>query len=372
MELIKAKGSTTMPHKHAQFIVHTAQPLNGGMPLPLLHEYAITPTERFFVRNHGSIPHIDPEHYRFGVDGLVQQPLHLSLSDLLHQFEQVTLEATIACAGNRRTELSAVEPIPNELPWGAHAIGNARWTGVRLRDVLQVAGVDSQAQHVALIGLDEVERLGNTFGFGGSIPLSKALRDDVLLAHMMNDAPLTPEHGFPVRLIVPGYVGARSVKWLSTITVQTEPSANYFQQRAYRLFTPQERSETVQWERGLMLSELGINAVICAPEPHAILPAGPQDVRGYALAGGDHTVTRVDVSMNGGATWTQARLEGADQPGTWRLWHAQLDLLPGEHEIIVRAADNVANTQPADLGDVWNFKGYMNNAWHRVRVHVSS
>ncbi len=356
--------------KHPRFIAHTAQPLNGGMPLPLLREHAVTPTERFFVRNHGTIPCLDPQRYRLVINGQVQQPLQLSLFDLLDGFEQITFEATIACAGNRRTELNDVEPIPHELPWGAEAIGHARWSGVRLRDVLQAASVDLHAQHVAFAGLDEVERQGNTFGFGGSIPLNKALHDDVLLAHTMNDAPLPPEHGFPVRVIVPGYVGARSVKWLSTITVQAEPSANYFQQRAYRLFEPQDRIETVQWEGGVMLSELDINAVICVPEPHAILPAGPIDVRGYALAGGDHTVACVALSVDGGATWTQAQLEGDDQPWTWRLWQAQHALPPGEHEIIVCAVDSAANTQPAHLRDVWNFKGYMNNAWHRVRVHV--
>jgi sulfite oxidase len=120
-----------------------------------------------------------------------------------------------------------------------------------------------------------------------------------------------------------------------------------------------------------MLSELDVNAVICTPEPHAILLAGSTDVRGYALAGGDHTVARVDLSIDGGTTWTQAQLEGDEQPSTWRLWHAQLDLQPGEHEIIVRAVDSGANTQPADVGDVWNFKGYMNNAWHRVMVHIA-
>ncbi len=120
-----------------------------------------------------------------------------------------------------------------------------------------------------------------------------------------------------------------------------------------------------------MLSELEINAVICVPEPHAILPTGPIDVRGYALAGGEHIVARVALSVDVGATWTQAQLEGDDQPWTWRLWQAQLELPPGEHEIIVCAVDSAANMQPVHLRDVWNFKGYMNNAWHRVRVHVA-
>jgi len=359
-----------LPNKHPQFIAHTEHPLNGGVPLPLLREHAITPNDRFFVRNHGTIPHVDRTLYRLTINGLVDQPFRLSLDQLQRDFEHVTLTATLQCAGNRRTELLAVAPIPNELPWGAEAIGTATWTGVRLRDVLTAAGVQPHAQHVAFAGLDDVERHGETFGFGGSITRRTALSDDVLLAHTMNGEPLAPEHGFPLRVIVPGNVSARSVKWLGIITAQSEPSPNYFQQRAYRLFAPHDRIETVQWECGLMLNELGINAVICEPEPHALVAAGPIDVRGYAMAGGERTVARVDLSINGGATWVQAQLEGDDQPYVWQLWHAQFALPPGEHEIIVRAVDSAANTQPADLRDVWNFKGYMNNAWHRVRVHV--
>ena len=361
-----------LPDKHPQFVAHTEHPLNGGVPLPLLREHAITPNDRFFVRNHGTIPNVDLTRYRLTISGLVDRPFRLRLDQLQHEFEHTSLTATLQCAGNRRIELLAVAPIPNELPWGAEAIGNACWTGVRLRDVLAAAGVQPHAQHVAFVGLDDVERQGNTFGFGSSITLRKALSDEVLLAYTMNGTPLSPEHGFPLRVIVPGNVSARSVKWLSTITVQAEPSPNYFQQRAYRLFAPHERIETVQWERGLMLNELGVNAVICEPEPHAILPARPVDVRGYAMAGGERTIARVDLSIDNGATCTKATLEGDEQPYVWQLWHAQLDLPPGEHEIIVRAVDSAANTQPADLRDVWNFKGYMNNAWHRVWVRVSS
>ncbi len=359
-----------LPNKHPQFITHTEHPVNGGVPLPLLREHAITPNDRFFVRNHGTIPVVDPARYRLTISGLVDRPFHLRLDQLQHEFQHTTLTATLQCAGNRRTELLAVAPIPGELPWGAEAIGNACWTGVCLRDVLAAAGVQPHAQHVAFAGLDDVERQGETFGFGSSITLRKALSDEVLLAHAMNGEPLSPAHGFPLRVIVPGNVSARSVKWLGTIHVQTEPSPNYFQQRAYRLFAPHERIETVHWDRGLMLNELGVNAVICEPEPHAMLPTGPLDIRGYAMAGGERTVARVDLSIDGGATWTQAQLEGFHQSYAWQLWHVQLDLPMGDHEIIVRAFDSAANTQPADLRDVWNFKGYMNNAWHRVRVCI--
>jgi sulfite oxidase len=357
--------------KHPEFMVHTEQPLNGGVPLPLLREQMITPTDRFFVRNHGTIPDVDPASYRLTVEGQVHHWLSLSLAQLQHQFERVALEATLQCAGNRRTELFAVAPIPGELPWGPEAIGNAQWAGARLSDVLAAAGVDPSAQHVAFTGLDEVQRHSATFGFGSSIAMAKALHGEVLLAYEMNGAPLTPTHGFPVRVVAPGYIGARSVKWLGTITLQEHPSTNYFQARAYRLFAPGDRPDNVHWERGLMLSEQSVNAVICTPQSHTVLPAGPVHVEGYAMAGGGRHIARVDLSRDGGVTWMQAELEGKLQPWTWQLWRAQLNIPPGEHQLVVRAIDSAANTQPTNPRDVWNFKGYMNNAWHRVDVRVS-
>lgn len=358
------------PNKHRKFVRHTDDPFNGGMPLPLLCEHQVTPTDRFFVRSHGSCPTLDPARYRLAVEGLVEQPLQLSLDQIKHEFEQVTLDATLVCAGNRRIELMQIEPMPGELPWGAEAIGNARWTGVRLRDLLAAAKLQPAAHHIAFTSLDQVERQGSTFGFGASITLEKALSGEVLLAYAMNGEPLTPEHGFPLRVVAPGYIGARSVKWLGTITAQDQPSTNYFQARAYRLFAPQVRPENVVWERGLMLSDIPVNAVICEPEQNATLPAGSISVRGYAITGAGRQIARVDLSTDGGTTWIQADLEGNPQPWIWQLWRAEVVLAPGKHQLIVRAVDSAANTQPAHLRDVWNFKGYMNNAWHRVGVHI--
>lgn len=357
-------------HKHPEFIVRSEQPLNGGPPLPLLRKHLVTPTELFFVRNHGNVPEVDVNSYRLMVNGGVERELQLSFADLRAEFPSVTLPATLQCAGIRRTELMAVEPIPGELPWGAEAISTGEWRGVPLRMVLAAAGVDAEAQHVAFCGLDMVQRRGATFGFGGSIPLTKALNPELILAYELNGAPLPPTHGFPLRVVAPGYVGARSVKWLATITLQTEPSANYFQQHAYKLFQPDVRADTVDWAQGEMLDELDVNAVICQPSADAALPAGITEVRGYAIAGGAQGVQRVEVSCDGGSTWIEAQLSEPAQPWTWRFWQAQFEFSTGSHELVVRACAVDGSTQPPDVAPIWNFKGYMNNAWHRVTITI--
>jgi sulfite oxidase len=268
-----------------------------------------------------------------------------------------------------------VRPIAGELGWGADAIGHAEWSGVRLRDVLLQAGFDpglAGSHHVALGGLDETERLGRRLTFGGSIPLSKALSPEVLLAHSMNGQPLPSAHGFPLRVIVPGYIGARSVKWLQRIVLQPQPSDNYFQARAYRLFPPDVSADTVVWEAGLALAETTLTSVICSPCEAEPVVAGRLTVRGYALAGGSCHLARVELSTDGGQTWAEAELLGAAEAWSWRIWQAHVELPAGPRTLVVRAVDDAGHTQPPDPLPIWNFKGYMNNAWHRVNIEVVS
>ena len=353
--------------KQSGVLVRQADPFNGGPAPELLRRGFVTPNELFFVRNHGDVPAVDPASYRLTVDGLVRRPLSLTL-DEIHHFPKTTVTATLQCAGNRRLEMMAVEPIPHELPWGTEAVSNATWGGTPLRDVLAAAEPRSRARHAAFTGLDETERHGHRFCFGGSIPLDKARGPEVLLAYEMNGEPLPPVHGAPLRVVVPGYIGARSVKWLQAITLRETPSDNYFQARAYRLFPSHMRPETVDYEAGLMLGDFPVTSVICAPLEGERLPAGPATVAGWALAGGGRRIERVDVSVNGGRDWTVATLASESAPWSWRLWEAVLDLPAGEHEIVCRAWDSAAHTQPEHPAQVWNFKGYVNNAWHRVRV----
>jgi len=359
--------------KHSRFRVLDAEPYNGEAPLSLLVEHPETPADLFYVRNHAPVPEVDPEAFRLEVDGLVRRPLSLSLAKLGREFPQAEVPATLQCAGNRRDELVRVRPVPGETPWSAGAISHGRWRGVPLAAVLAAAGVYEGAAHVAFAGLDVVEKRGESFPYGGSIPLGRARATDgsppVLLAWELNGEPLTPAHGFPLRVVVPGYIGARSVKWLASIRVQEAPSDNYYQARAYKLFPHHVGPADADWSRGLMLGELSLTSAIGRPVDGEEVPAGATTVIGYAMAGGDRTVERVELSRDGGQSWTWCEHAPAP-PGAWTLWRAEIDLEPGDHELVCRAWDSAANTQPEAVAPLWNFKGYMNNAWHRVRVRA--
>ena len=353
-----------------KLVVRQEDPLNAGPSLDALRRSVLTPNHLFFVRNHGSIPQVDPSAYRLAVTGMVEKPMSLSLDELREVFPTETRVATLQCAGNRRRELAEVAAIPGELPWGADAISNASWGGVPLTEVLRATGIKAGAEHIAFSGLDEVEREGRRFGFGGSIPLEKALSAEVLLAYEMNGVDLPPEHGFPLRVVVPGYIGARSVKWLSEISLQREPSDNFFQSRAYKLFPPDVRADTADWDQGETLGDLSVHAVICRPQDGETLFAGEKLIQGYAVTGGGHRIERVEIAVDGGTNWVAARLGEADDPWTWRFWEADVRLEPGPVEIVARAWDSGSNSQPEEARSVWNFKGYMNNSWHRVRANV--
>jgi sulfite oxidase len=357
--------------KHSTFEVLTTEPLNGNAPLTALVEQIVTPVDLFFVRNHGNVPEIDPSEYRLTVDGLVEKPFSLTLQQLQQDFPKVGVSATLQCAGNRRQELLDVAPIEGELPWGSGAISHANWSGARLSDVLKSAGIKPGAQHVAFTGMDRVQRLYTEFGFGGSIPLEKAQEADTLLAYEMNGQPLTPVHGYPVRSLVPGYIGARSVKWLTQITVQDIPSENYFQQRAYKVFSPEVTAETVDWTGGTMLGANWLSAVICVPSVDAELRIGSYNVKGYVLGDGVYPVSGVEVSSDEGITWHLAVLvdEGVNL-WSWHHWEAKVELKLTTTHLLARALDQSGKTQPRDTKEVWNVKGYANNAWHRVPIRV--
>jgi sulfite oxidase len=347
-------------------IVHSAEPLNAEPPGALLAEHALTPAGRFFVRNHGAVPAVEPDAWRLRVDGLVSDATELSLADL-RELPWRELTATLQCAGARRASLLAVRDIPGEAPWGAGAASTARWGGVSLTDVLLRAGLTGGAAHVAFVGADRSEQAEPPQPFGTSIPLEKALRPEVLLALEMNGEPLPPVHGAPVRVVVPGYIGARSVKWLERIEVRRAPWDGYYQDVAYRLLAPEQEPGP---GAGIALGELAVTADVLVPADGADVPAGRVELRGIAHAGGERAITWVDVSADGGRTWAHATLLEDLGRWAWRRWTLGVDLAPGEHEIVVRAWDSAAVTQPEDPAALWNPKGYMNSAWGRVRLRA--
>src|SRR3954452_11824591 len=353
--------------KRADLIVHEDEPFNAETGLAALAEGPLTATDAFYVRGHGAVPQIDPGAWRLRVHGLVERELGLSLRTLREAFREREVTATLQCAGNRRAGLMAIREIPGEAPWGPGATGTATWTGVALADVLALAGPLRDAAHVGFDGADMCPEAKPAQRFGGSIPLDKARRPEVLLAWAMNGEPLAPVHGAPVRVVVPGYIGARSVKWLERIELRSRPWHGYFQEVVYRLL-PEDG--TPGPGQGMPLGLVALNADILSPADGAAVSAGAVDVRGYAFAGGERHVARVDVSLDGGATWRQADLLDDLGRWAWRQWRTTLDLRPGEHEIVVRAWDSSAATQPEDEAALWNPKGYVNNARPRVRVRA--
>ena len=352
-------------------IVHTTSPLNAEPPLDRLRRSFLTEVTDFYIRCHGDLPEIDAETHTVTVSGLVGTPTDLSLADLQARFTPRTVTAVMQCAGNRRADMQQVRPTSGD-PWAPGAIGNAQWTGVALADVLAAARADADPTlHVAFACVDVAENEGaSNAPYGVSIPMPKALDPDVLLAWAMNGEPLTKEHGAPLRVVVPGFAGVRSPKWLRSIVVQARPSDAFQQAHDYLLFPPDMRKETKDERKGITITAMPLTSAICEPQPGATLPKGRTTVRGYAVAT-DRAVTRVDVSPNGGRDWVQAVIEDhGNQRWSWTLWHVGLDLAEGEHDLVVRAWDAAGQTQPASPEDTWNFKGYFGAAWHRVGVRV--
>lgn len=362
----------TLDPRH--FVVRSQDPLNGGPDMTALGRDFITPNELFFVRNHGAVPEVDANGYQLNVGGLVSCPVAYSLAELEERFERVEVVSTLACAGQRRQEMAEHKPIPGELPWGAEAVSTAVWSGWRLRDVLAACGPSSEACHVGFEGLDDVERRGVRFKYGASIPLEKALSEEVLIADRMNGEPLPPEHGYPLRVVVPGYIGARQVKWLSAIELRSASSENYFQRIAYRRYPTDMEAETLEPERGVELTELEINCVITDPVAGQFVPGDTVEVRGVAYTGGDAQVASVELSSDGGANWHRAAMAPApsDARWAWRQFSGEVPVPDAAHgpsfQILARASDTSGRRQPQDASGIWNFKGYMNNAWCRVTV----
>ena len=351
-------------------IVHDTEGLNTGEWPVATADYFITPVDKFFTRSHALVPAIDPAKWRLTIGGLVDRPASFSLEELTGGFPERTVPATLVCSGLRRDEYLSVGPLPGELPWGPEPISTGEWTGVALADLLRAVGVSGSARHVEFVGLDAVERHGQRFGFGGSIDLDKALGDEVLLATRLNGVTLPSVHGFPLRAVVPGWIGARSVKWLGGITLSRNPSDNYFQSKAYRVQREVNARDPRDVSTGVAMSAVPLNAVIHDPAPDQVVPAGAVRVRGWAMGSEGRPLTRVELSPDGGQRWVRARITRESGPWTWSFWEATVDLGPGTHTLAARATDNSGATQPSTVEETWNVKGYGNNAWHRVAIRA--
>ncbi|HSE51068.1 MAG TPA: molybdopterin-dependent oxidoreductase, partial [Gemmatimonadales bacterium] len=294
-----------------QRIIHDTAGLNTGEWAVIADDHFITPLERFFTRSHAPVPTVDPAAWRLEVGGLVERPRTFSLEELTGSFPEQTVAATLVCAGLRREEYLSVGPLPGELPWGPEPVSTGRWTGISLAGVLRATGISGSARQVEFVGLDQVERHGHRFGFGGSIDLGKAMSGEVLLATRLNGVPLPPAHGFPMRAIVPGWIGARNVKWLGRINLLDRPSDNYFQSRAYRVQREVNPDDPRDVSAGQAMSTVPLNAAIIDPSPDQVVQAGRLRVRGWAMGSGGSPLTGVEVSADAGWSWIPARISHA-------------------------------------------------------------
>jgi sulfite oxidase len=348
---------------------YDADGLNSGVIPAYSPDHPITPIAHFFRRNHAPPPEVDPQQWRLIVDGLVGAPSAFSLDELLTRFPLVDVTASLVCAGLRREEFSALGSLNGELPWQADSASTARWSGIRLAEVLRSVGVAPDATHVHFTGLDRVTRDNVTFGFGASIDLTKAMSADVLLATHMNGSPLPVAHGFPLRSIVPGWIGARSVKWLHRITLADAPSDNYFQARAYRVLRTPVADAPRDVSSGAAMDRIPRNCVILDPRAGTRLPVGRAVVRGWAIGEGGTPVESVELSTDG-LTWHPATLTSPTTPWSWSFWEGTVSITSKTRTIFARATDALG-TMPAALEEVWNVKGYGNNAWFRVDVDAA-
>jgi DMSO/TMAO reductase YedYZ molybdopterin-dependent catalytic subunit len=344
----------------AGLVVHRAHPLNCETSIPALIGGLVMPNAHFYVRNHFQIPRLDPSTWRLGIGGLVDRPLSLSLRDLSHMRSE-TRVVTLECAGNGRSLLQP--PVEGE-KWHLGAVSTAEWTGVPLAEVLDRARIKSEAREVLFRGADAGTLPGSTetASFERSLTIDDAREAGALLAYAMNGEPLPIQHGYPLRVIVPGWYAVTSVKWLTEIEVLGQPFNGHFQTGAY--FYECERSGQVVREPVTLQR---VRALITEPGAGETVDRGDLAIRGVAWSGAAQ-IARVEVRLGGGS-WQEARLVGERKRHSWQWWELITCIeRPGTTTVRARATDLAGRTQPE--GPEWNRLGYGNNAIQEVTLHV--
>ena len=324
----------------------------------------LTPVPHFFVRNHMYEPsELSAENWRLTIGGEVEKPLTLTLGDLA-KLTSHSVVNTLECAGNGR---GLHRPQVPGIQWGKGAVGTAKFSGPRLHDVLQQAGVKPSGKHVMFRGLDEVP--GKVPPFIRSIPIEKALDSDTLIATQMNGSPLTKHHGFPARALVPGWIGAASCKWLTEIKVLDSEFVGNFMSPGYRFPNQAVKpGDSVKPEDTHPVTGLNVKSVIAGPLDGSTAKSGKLTVHGVAWAG-EADIVKVEVSTDGGSSWNTATLAREQSRYAWRLWSYPWNAKSGDYVIQSRATDSQGRVQPAEA--VWNPSGYLYNAIDEVKIHVA-
>ncbi|ETN39352.1 uncharacterized protein HMPREF1541_05575 [Cyphellophora europaea CBS 101466] len=367
----------TDPTRDPSLIVHTERPCNAEAALESLKTY-ITPNKAFYVRNHLWVPAVDEETFTLKIELPDGEEKTYTMQDLRAKFKPVQITATLQCSGNRRRHMSEEARYAQGLQWDIGGLSNATWTGVRLREVLAHAGFtdddveESETKHVQFYGAE---------AYGASIPVEKALDryGDVLLVHTMNGEPLPRDHGHPLRVLVPGHVAARSVKWLSKIVLSEIECQSQWQQRDYKCFGPNQGGSDVDWDSAPAIQEVPVQSAIVTLRDVSAdnkllqvygLEEDSVQVEGYALSGGGRRIVRVDVSADDGRSWNQADLLPDEAEGTkswaWTRWRYIVPKRLAGRQFVVKAVDDSNNVQPESYEAHYNFRGNLTNGWHRV------
>uniref|UniRef100_A0A7C8YT32 Sulfite oxidase n=1 Tax=Opuntia streptacantha TaxID=393608 RepID=A0A7C8YT32_OPUST len=375
------------PPRHPSLVVNSKEPFNAEPLRSALISSYVTPVDLFYKRNHGPIPVVDDvESYRLSITGLVKIQKDLSMTDIWN-LPKYTVTATLQCAGNRRTAMSKIRKVRG-VGWDVGAIGNAVWGGAKLADALELVGIPklssatpSGGMHVEFVSVDKCKE-ENGGPYKASIPLIHATNPeaDVLLAYEMNGKLLNRDHGYPLRVVVPGVIGARSVKWLDSINVIAEECQGFFMQKDYKMFPPSVNWDNINWSTRRPQMDFPVQCAICSLDDTNVLKDGKVMVKGYAVAGGGRGIERVDISVDGGKAWVEAsRYQKTGIPyvadgvrsdkWAWVFFEAEVEVTHST-EIVAKAVDVAANVQPENVNTIWNLRGILNTSWHRVHVRV--
>jgi DMSO/TMAO reductase YedYZ molybdopterin-dependent catalytic subunit len=345
-------------------ILYSKEYLTLEMPMSRLTSW-ITPVESFFVRNNLLMPDVDLSIWHLSVTGEVERPITFTYAEFM-QLASASVTNTIECAGNGRVNFS---PRIGGVPWGRGGVGNAVFEGPPLAQILRLARLKPTAKHVAFRGLDVVPQ--GASDFIRSIPLDKATDRNTLLATKMNGAKLTPEHGFPVRSLVPGWIGSASIKWLQEIRVLPREFDGFYMNPGYRIPIAGSSRVAPDPSQTVSLTSLSVKSIIAQPTDRAVLALpqrGPIAIQGASWAG-ESKIARVNVSTDGGKTWREATLDADYAKYAWRLWRYEWNPdRPGAYTILSRAVDMAGRTQPFQPN--WNPGGYLWNGVDRIQVQI--
>ncbi|GAM37518.1 hypothetical protein TCE0_024r07502 [Talaromyces pinophilus] len=369
-----------LKEKHKDMLHLLKFPYNGEPPKRLVTSQAITPNPLHFVRNHGGIPIIKKEDFTLTLDGLVANPKTYTLDDIMDEsrFPQIVETVTIQCSGTRRIEQIGLYPgqgdeVP-QAPWAEGAIGTATYRGISLKKLIKdCGGLVNGGKHLELYGAETYFKDLEVMNYLVSVPWSKVKANEVLLAWEMNGEPLPAIHGYPLRVVVMGYIGARSVKWLYRIKAIETTSVAPVQSREYLYFNQQTGKHNQKPTDGIQIQEMPVSSAIMSPwKGHVIIHNGSIKCKGWAYSGGGRWPERVELSADGGFSWYEVPHEKMSKKGqwTWRTWEIDLPCdVEGWIEIVCRCWDNSLNTQPLSIRAAWNWGLHVTSSAHRIPVY---